>query len=42
MPNKAIKFAPYGRRTLVPRAVYGERYVIRQIWDTHLFEHGVA
>ncbi len=24
--NKAIKFAPYGRRTLVPRAVYGGRY----------------
>ena len=23
--NKAIKFAPYGRRTLVPRAVYGRR-----------------
>ncbi len=26
-PNKAIKFAPFGRRTLVPRAVYGGRYV---------------
>lgn len=25
MPNKAIKFAPFGRRTLVPRAVYGGR-----------------
>lgn len=24
--NKAIKFAPFGRRTLVPRAVYGGRY----------------
>nr|AMP54059.1 hypothetical protein [uncultured bacterium] len=23
--NQAIKFAPFGRRTLVPRAVYGER-----------------
>ncbi len=23
--NKAIKFAPCGRRTLVPRAVYGGR-----------------
>jgi len=23
--NKAIKFAPCGRRTLVPRAVYGWR-----------------
>lgn len=23
LPNKAIKFAPYGRRTLVPRAIYG-------------------
>ena len=27
MANKAIKFAPYGRRTLVPRAVYCGRYV---------------
>jgi hypothetical protein len=25
--NKAIKFAPYGRRALVPRAVYDGRYV---------------
>jgi hypothetical protein len=25
--NKAIKFAPFGRRTLVPRAVYCGRYV---------------
>jgi hypothetical protein len=23
--NQAIKFAPFGRRTLVPCAVYGER-----------------
>ncbi len=27
-PNQAIKFAPFGRRTLVPRAVYGGRYVL--------------
>lgn len=24
--NKAIKFAPFGRRTFVPHAVYGGRY----------------
>lgn len=24
--KQAIKFAPYGRRRLLPRAVYGERY----------------
>lgn len=26
--NKAIKFVPYGRRTLVPRAVYCQRYLL--------------
>jgi len=30
--NKAIKFAPYGRRTLVPRAVYGWRYAASPRW----------
>lgn len=27
MPNQAIKFAPFGRRMLVPHDVYGKRYV---------------
>ncbi len=26
MHNQAIKYVHYGRRTLVPRAVYGGRY----------------
>jgi hypothetical protein len=28
--NKAIKFAPCGRRTLVPRAVYGGRSMLKE------------
>lgn len=29
MHNQAIKFAPFGRRTLVPRAVDGGRYALK-------------
>jgi hypothetical protein len=29
--NQTMKFAPYGRRTLVPRAVYCGRYALKQM-----------
>lgn len=34
MHNQAIKFAPFGRRTLDPRAVYGGRYNEHSLWAT--------
>ena len=31
--NNHIKYAPFGRRTLVPRAIYAKRYILRGSYE---------